>query len=97
MLDDMYSSPPSNKIKTFDEVEEVKNSLEEEQNLRKYAVRRGKHLFVKRGGVQDYMDGFASSSTVNEAATKIQNLYRAKKARREVHRRKKENSIELWR
>ena len=60
-------------------------------------MRRGKHLFVKRGGVQDYMDGFASSSTVNAAATKIQNLYRGRRARREVQKKKRDNSIELWR
>ena len=95
MLDEMYSSPPSHKIKTYDEVEEVKNTLEEEGKMKKYAVRRGKHLFVKRG-IQEYMDGFVSPAEINAAATKIQNLYRSRKAKREVQKKRREDSIELW-
>ncbi|GMH56590.1 hypothetical protein TL16_g02168 [Triparma laevis f. inornata] len=95
-LDELYHSPSSKHLKTYEETMQEKNSLEEEKNLKKYAVRRGKHLFVKRGGFVEYMDGFTSSSSINNAATKIQSLWRSRKARKEVKKKKKEDSIELW-
>ena len=37
------------------------------------------------------MDGFTSASAINNAAIKIQSLWRSRKARKEVNKKKKED------
>ena len=66
---------PSQQIRTFEEMEERKKVKKEEDEKLKYAVRRGKHLFVKRGGAQ-YVDALTEGITITEAAVRIQSAYR---------------------
>jgi hypothetical protein len=66
---------PSQQIRTFEETEERKKVKKEEEDKLKYAVRRGKHLFVKRGGAQ-YVDALTEGITITEAAVRIQSAYR---------------------
>ncbi|GMH61468.1 hypothetical protein TrRE_jg11239 [Triparma retinervis] len=86
---------PSQQIRTFEETEERKKVKKEEEDKLKYAVRRGKHLFVKRGGAQ-YVDALTEGITITEAAVRIQSAYRSRKARQVVAAKKLEDSIPLW-
>eukprot|EP00520_Triparma_pacifica_P004594 CAMPEP_0118633012 /NCGR_PEP_ID=MMETSP0785-20121206/761_1 /TAXON_ID=91992 /ORGANISM="Bolidomonas pacifica, Strain CCMP 1866" /LENGTH=270 /DNA_ID=CAMNT_0006523841 /DNA_START=99 /DNA_END=907 /DNA_ORIENTATION=+ len=86
---------PSQQIKTFEEIEEKKKKKQKDDDALKYAVRRGKHLFVKRGGAQ-YVDALTEGVTVTEAAIRIQSAYRSRKARQIVKQKKRDESIPLW-
>lgn len=81
---------PSQQIATFEEMQQKKKTKKKDDEALKYAVRRGKHLFVKRGGAQ-YVDALTEGISVTEAAVKIQSAYRSRKARQVVKQKKVRN------
>jgi hypothetical protein len=81
---------------TFDERRAKQEEDDASAASLKYAVRRGKHLFVKRGGGVDYMDSFTSAEEINRAALKIQNRYRVRKARAALEKKRREDCVDLY-
>ena len=81
---------------TFEETRaKKKQDAEDEENL-KHAVRRGKYLFVKRGGAVEYADSFTSQSRINSAALSIQGRWRMKKARADLEKKRREECVDLF-